>query len=173
MDEIFRRLRLTDSFTIELYIEKSKLVQVFNEHVDYSDLGFFSDQFEQFLFNKKKYKGQVSKDGFVLKRRSKIFDPGFLLVKAMGTFTSRGQLTVIETRINGNQPVSNASVVLMIVIYAIVIPALILQYGWNNLIVLAMFIHAVFMFNVLYFTIHWNVGDLKKDLEREIREWVK
>lgn len=147
-------------------------MQAFNEHVDYSDLGLFSDPFEQFQFSKKKYKGQVSEDGFALKMRRKLFDPRFPFAKATGRFIKRGQLTIIETQIDGRHPAISFVLALSLIIYVVVIADIALRGDWTSLLLPGTLAHAALMFGSFYAIMRWSVKHLKTNLEREIGEWL-
>lgn len=173
MDEIFRKLRLTDSFTIELYIEKSKLVQVFSEQMDYSDLRLFTDLFEELLLDKKKYKGLVSEEGFEIKRRRRFFLPGNIIAEARGTFSQRGQLTIIETQIDGRHPLIIFGLIVVLAVSVVFIADMALRGDWTSPLLPGILAYIAVAFSTFYFLMRWNVSRLKNDLEREIREWVK
>lgn len=147
-------------------------MRVFSEQVDHSDLRLFTDLFEEFLLDKKKYKGQVSEEGFEIKRRRRFFVPSSIIAKARGTFSQRGQLTIIETQIDGRHPLIIFGLIVVLAVSVVFIADMALRGDWTSPLLPGILAYVVLMCSTFYFLMRWSVRNLKNDLEREIREWV-
>jgi hypothetical protein len=89
MQEFLKRLKLIDSFNLELKIQKSDFVERLKIQVKPSDLSMFSDSFSVFSANKKEYIGTVRSNDFRIKKRKQFFDFNLPFALANGRLKSK------------------------------------------------------------------------------------
>jgi hypothetical protein len=71
--EFLKKIKLIQFFTTEIEISKNEFVSKFKEQVDEGSTGIFSNPFEVFSSSKNEYKGSLRFDGFIIKRKKKLF----------------------------------------------------------------------------------------------------
>jgi hypothetical protein len=100
MNEFLRKVNLIDHLTTNLQMNRNDFVDKLSRITDEGGTGFFANPFEAFSSSENEFKGQVTYEGFELRRRATLFN-NYNMAVASGTFTeSNGQLT-IETEIKG------------------------------------------------------------------------
>lgn len=169
MKDFLRKIKLVDSFTTEIEIEKSVFVNTFRKYVDEGSTGLWFSSFEAFSSSKNEFKGNVGFDGFKIRRRSRLFDMNGAMAIAQGTFRQKDNVLVIDTEINGFHGMFIPYYLFVSVFYAIFIVMTIL--GGNNFMPFFIFpfiiIHAAFIFGIPYLIMRRSTRRMKYDLERE------
>ena len=172
MQEFLKRLKLIDSFNLELKIQKSDFVERLKIRVKPSDLSMFSDSFSVFSANKKEYIGTVRSNDFRIKKRKRFFDFNLPFALANGTLSQKEDSLVIETQINGFPKIFIVFYIFLIIFYGVFIMGTLFvdEVGGNMpRIAFIPFIvfHATVMMGMPYLFMRRSVKKLKYDLERE------
>ena len=172
MKEFLKKIKLIDILETEIEIQKIDFVSKLKNHVDESNLGFFSDSFEIFSSSKNDYKGQVDFNGFKIKKKRRFFDMSMnYLVVAEGVFTQKQNILSIKTELNGLTGKMAPYFIFLIIFYLIFIFGFSFTLSSDDNIpvfVLPFIIfHAMLMFGIPYFMMKKGIINMKKELERE------
>jgi len=100
MSSLLEKLKLKQHFTIELELEKNTFYTRFNDSVDESSLGLFSDYSDIFSSSKNQYKGHVGYDDFKIRRKNKLFNMKMNMAVAKGFYHMKGDRLIIQTTVN-------------------------------------------------------------------------
>lgn len=171
MEDFLRKYKLIDEFTIELSIDKSDFVRRLRDTVDPGDIGIFSGAFEAWQSSNNIYKGEVTNQGFRLRRRKKFFQiDGRMQTVATSTFTEKRDTLSIHTEVQSmyKKMIPVLGIAASIYLFAIV---LFLSVGPSHSVLffvpVILLAHAVFMFTLFYQILKHGVATLKRELERE------
>ncbi|AUC15859.1 hypothetical protein BTO06_12165 [Tenacibaculum sp. SZ-18] len=171
MKELLKKLKLIDYLQTELIIQKNDFVNKLRNHVDEGSTGIFSDTFDVFSSSKNEYKGEVSFNGFKIKRRRKFFDMNMNMAVAKGTYSQKDDKLIIDTEINGFHGMMIPFYIFCIIIYGVFIVGFLSadEIGGNapGFAFPFIIIHAAFMMGIPYFIMKRSTKRLKHELERE------
>ena len=174
MDEFLRKIKLKDSFTVELEVDRYQYVDRLMSVVDPGDTGTLFSAFEGFSSSKREYKGKVNDQGFEIRRRKRLFDMNVIPAIAKGQWRQRDDQLIIETEINSFNNLFIFFYGILIVIYGIgFISLLFAGIGEDagemmTLIGLPfLLLHAAFMFGIPYLVMRNSTKRMKYDLTRE------
>ena len=170
MDEFLKKIKLIDTLTIDLPISRNDFVNKMDAIVEEGSTGLFSSPFEMFSSSKKDFKGTVNYEGFKIKKRKKLFDRGFNVAIAEGTYTVQNEKLLIETEINGFNTFGIPFYIVIIIAYLIFL-FFITSTGPNeslSSILPILLIHGIAMVLMPYFMMKKSVTQLKHELEREL-----
>ncbi|MFY0594606.1 hypothetical protein [Roseivirga sp.] len=171
MNELLRKLKLTQSFITELEVSKSEFLQVFKASVDPGTTSHFSDTFEVFKSSKNEYKGRIGYNDFKIKKRKKLFDFNVNLAVAEGSFIEKNNTLIIETKVNGFIGAMipfYIFVTLFYLIFLIGFPVTNPEAGFEGFLIIPfIIIHAAFMLGIPYFFMRNSTKRMVHDLERD------
>lgn len=165
MEEILGKLKLIDSVTIELPIGRTEFIDLLRNNIDEMQ----SDFFDVFSSGKNEYKGEVTTEGFELKKKRRLFEMNINTPKAVGAFEEHGSVLVINVEINAFQTQAKLLLVSLVLFYSIFISVCL--FGGDefpSLLLPFILLHASFMIGVPYFLIKRSVKRMKYDLERDL-----
>lgn len=168
MEKLLKRLGLIDYLAIELKISKLHFIEKLSSIVDEGSTGPFANPFEVFSSSKNEFKGQVTYEGFRIKRRRRFFGTKMDLAVAKGSFVEGNGTLKIETEIDGFNSFFLPFYIILIVVYSIFF----FNVGGpdNNdrdFVFPVMILHASIMFGLPYLIVRSSVKGLKYDIERE------
>jgi hypothetical protein len=171
MKELLKRLKILDYLHTELVIKKNDFVNRLRDHVDEGSIDIFSDTFDVLSSSKNEYKGEVSFNGFKIKRRRTFFDMNMNIAVANGTYSQKDDKLIISTEINGLHGIMIPFYIFCIIIYGVLIVGFLSadEIGGKAIGFAFPFIifHAVFMMVVPYLIMRRSTKKLKHQLERE------
>ena len=171
MKELLKKLKLIDYLQTELIIQKNDFVNKLRNHVDEGSTGLFSDTFDVFSSSKNEYKGEVSFNGFKIKRRRRFFDMNMNMAVANGTYSQKDDKLIIDTEINGFHGMMIPFYIFCFIIYGVFIVGFLSadEIGGNapGFAFPFIIIHAAFMMGIPYFIMRRSTKRLKHELERE------
>ena len=174
MENFLRKHKLIDEFTVELPIHKSDFVRRLQNAVDPGDIGAWSGAFEAWEASNNDYKGEVTSQGFKIRRRKKFFQSnGQMQAVATGTFTEGRSGLTVRTEITSQSRKMVPLFGFILFFYFIVIGSFALVGFSSSGPKLPMFVlpiivlHGAFMFFVFYHLAKRSVEHLKRELERE------
>jgi hypothetical protein len=170
MQQLLKKLKLVQSFSTKIEMQKSEFVNKFRQHVDEGDTGPFSDVFDAFSSSKNEYKGHVGFNEFKIKRRKKFFDMNMSLAVAKGTYRQQENSLIIEAEINGFRGQMIPFLIIAIFIYTIAIVAILFsntEGSGAGFAIPFILIHACFMFGFPYLLMRRSVSKMHHELERE------
>lgn len=171
MKAFLKKIKLIENFSTELIIEKNDFIKKFQQHVDESEFGLFSDLRDLFSSSKNEFKGNVGLDAFKIKKRKRFFDSN-LPLSAEGIYRQKGENLVIEAEIKGQPNAIIPFVAICLIFYTIAFFVILLSdnMDWRlaAVVVPFLFIHAAFMLGIPYYMMRKSVKRLKHDLEREL-----
>ena len=171
MKEFLRKIKLIESLTTELSIQKNEFVKTFKENVDEGSTGFMSDSFDVFSSSKNEYKGHVGFDSFKIKRRRRFFDMNMNFAVANGTYVQKENSLIIETEINGFSGMMIPFYVFALIFYSIFIVTFSfadnIEGNGAGFALPFIIIHAAFMFGIPYFMMRRSTKRMAHELERE------
>ncbi|OHX65424.1 hypothetical protein [Flammeovirga pacifica] len=171
MKELLKKLKLIDYLHTELIIQQNDFVNKLRNHVDEGSTGIFADTFDVFSSSKNEYKGEVSFNGFKIKRRRKFFDTNMNMAVANWTYSQKEGKLIINTEINGFHGMVIPFYIFCIIIYGAFIVGLLSadKIGGNapGLALPFIIIHVAFMMGIPYFIMRRGTKRLKHELARE------
>lgn len=173
MENFLRKIKLIDSFSVTLNTTKAEFTSALHQHVDQEDIdGWFSSAFEVFTSSKNRYKGNVSHNGFRIRKRMRFFERNIGKAIATGRLRDKGDVLCIDTEINGWNNYMIFFYSFLIVFYLIFLGTFMIQdfSGESEfffIVPIFIIIHAMFMFGLPYFMMRRSVKRFKEDLERE------
>ncbi|MEM9887910.1 MAG: hypothetical protein AAF849_18590 [Bacteroidota bacterium] len=177
MKNILRKLKLTDSFVVELKIQQQEFVSMLKENVDEGSVGIFSDTFDVFSSSKNEFKGHINWEGFKIKRKRRFFDTNINLAVASGSYKQQYDKLIIKTEINSLNVLMTLFYVFLLLFYPLFIflilvtdnitgntPAFVLPF---------LLVHAASMLGIPYIMMRKSVKRMKYELEREFYYMVR
>jgi len=165
MGDILEKLKLIDSIVIELPISKTEFIELLENNIDQKQ----SDVFDVFSSSKNEYKGEVTIEGFELKKKRRLFEMNINTAKAVGVFEEHEDTLIIHTEINAFQGQAKLIFGSFILFYIIFISAFLFVGDDFPLFVLPfILLHASFMIGVPYLLVKRSVRRMKYDLERDL-----
>jgi polyferredoxin len=174
MEDLLRKYKLIDNFTVELPIHKGEFVRRFCGSVDPGGIGLFSGAFEAWESSNNDYKGEVSNQGFKVRRRRKFFQAhGQLRAVATGTFTEARDKLTIRTEVRSIFKKMVPLYLIAAFFYLVAIVTLIstgFSDGANGLpafVLVFILAHAGLLYFMFFYVMRRGVAELKRDLERE------
>ena len=174
MIEFLKRIKLIDTFVIELSIELQELVKKIENFVDDDSY----DILEGFRNTEKKFKGKINKKGFRIRKKLAYANSTKVNTIANGKFKEQNGKTLIEIEINGFDTFLKFFYCVLIFFWGIFIFTLFkyLINGKLNLLDNGMPVMFLFVlsFTILpYFQMKRNVEKMRYDLEREFYHLTK
>ena len=167
MKEFLERIKLIDYLTTELKISKLDFVDRLYRITDAGGAGPFSEVFDAFTSSNNQYKGQITLQGFKIKRRRTFFDSISSAV-ASGSFQELDGSLKIETKINGFSNVFIPVYILILSFYIVMFFALTNSAGGDKSFVIFLLIfQLILMLIIPFFMMRASVKRLKYELERE------
>jgi hypothetical protein len=171
MNDLLLKIGLLDKLTFKLDTTRDEFVKRFQQNVDPDQFEFF----EMFSSSKNQYKGSITLDSFVMKRRVAFGASNFVPGSVDGTFLQRNEKLIIEANITGFSGFRMKFFLIALCIFysvalAFTINAIFLGDGssapaWS---IPFIFVHAAVMFGIPYFMMRSAVRKIKYDLERDI-----
>lgn len=172
MSELLKKLKLKDSFEIEIPIEQDLFVERLTSIVDKGDTSIFSNISDVFSSSKNDYRGMVSNNSFSLKRKRKMFDMNINFAVAKGEFKQEIDQLKIKTDINAFNGPLKVFFFIIPVFYCVFLSAFFFSSNKTESIqfvfVPFIIVHASFMLGIPYMMMRKSVGKMKKELEREL-----
>jgi hypothetical protein len=163
-----RKIKLIDSLTINLQIDKEEFVKRLSSVTDNYSLNGISDFFDTFSSSKNEFKGQVDLNGFKIKRRRRFFDTNMNFALITGTFSESNDGLIIDTEINGFHSFIIIFYLILIIFYSCIFVGLVCSTNALELLAIPfLLVHGLFMFSIPYFTIRRGIKRIKYELERE------
>ncbi len=167
MQEFLRKYKIIDALTLDLPVDKNDFIRRLRQHVEPGGAGLLGDPFEVFSSKNKEFRGEVSKDGFKIRKRRKLFEAYAGLAKAEGTFREdKGKLS-ISTTINGFNSIFIIYYLIVTVLYLGFLVAFFLVDEIPLLVFPFLLLHAALMYGIPFFVMRRSVQRMKRDLERE------
>jgi hypothetical protein len=178
LKKTLKKLHLIDQLNTELKISKEDFVNLLMLNIDEGSLSAFTGLFEIFSSSKNEFKGQVSTNGFKLRKKRKLFQVNMILAVAEGTFKQEDEKLIINAEINGFSGHMKFFYAFLLFFYLIFTVVWILipdqdQSDIGLFILPFIFIHGLLMLGIPYFLMRKNVRMLKHDLERAFYFWTK
>ena len=97
MEQFLEQLRLIQETELTLDISKEEFTSLLSKNTD----PLKSDLFEAFSTGKNKYKGLISEEGFILRRKKKFFQSKSANVKITGSINQEVKPIKLHLRLNG------------------------------------------------------------------------
>ena len=175
MNSLLTKIKLIDHLVVELDIDKTTFISKLKARMDESDLGWFSDSFDVFSSSKNDYKGQVSLDGFKIKKRKRLFDPNMHLAIASGTFRQNNGILFVDVEISGLPNMMVFVMAVLLFVYLTIIGNIIAGGSIRTDFPLPLFIiiYGLMMLGIPYLVMRQNVRHLKNELERDLFYFAK
>lgn len=173
MENLLRKIKLIDSFSMTLHTTKSEFTSALRSNVDEADIdSVFSGAFEAFTSSDNRFKGTVSNSGFKIRKRRRFFERNYGKAIATGNMREQGDSLVINTVINAwnNYMIFFFGAIAMFyLIFMGVFLSQIFSFEDKISLIAPIFIliHAVLMFGIPYFIMRKGVRHMKQDIERE------
>ena len=171
MKEFLKKIKLIDHLTTELEIQKNEFVSILKRHVDEERKGMFAHTFEAFHSSENDYRGQVSNDGFQIRKRVKLFSSPPNMAVAKGTFRQKDAMLIIETEVNGFSKLFIPIYIYALVFYSFFIISDLMRSTTNSegelLNLTFLVLHALLFFLIPYFLMRRSTKIMKHELERE------
>lgn len=165
MIEILKKLKLADSFTLELPIDKQTFIERFNKRVEPSELGIFSSFFEGLSSNNSRYKGKVDRSGFKLRLRKGLSRYKQQKAIAEGDFEGKNDSLIIEVSINGMDITVYLSILALVILNILVgLNILPLRFEQGAVRLAVLFFFWIFYLVMTYFTVRKSVKEIQEDL---------
>lgn len=166
------KLKLIHQVEIELLVQKTDFVKRLSEQVTPGKIGYFAEMLDGFAFrNKQEYRGEVTLDGFKIKKRKKMFDTSMNLAQATGTYVQKDEKLLLNIEINGFSRLMVPYYLFCLLIYLFFFVGYFTvdEIGGNfpSLFLPFIIIHALFMLGLPYILMRRSMKKLTYDLERE------
>jgi len=170
--KILQDLKLIDFLKLELPIEKKRFIENLKSIVENGDIRYYSAFGDLFVKGKKHYRGEVTYEGFKIKKKTSMFESNMTMAVAKGTYHSSKTNVIINVEINGFSKIMIPFYIMITIFYLIFFSILISMPSddseWSWLAFPFLVAHAAFMFGVPYVIARRGVKRLKYDLEREL-----
>lgn len=177
MKDFLKKIKVLDTLTTELEIDKNTFVSKLKEHVDQGSTGLLTNPFEVFSSSKNEFKGHVDHNGFKIKRRKRMFDTNSNFAVAEGKFSQKYDTLIIETEINAFSNWVFFFFFLLIVFYLFFFGSFFFvgegNFGFPVYVLPFLIIHGLFMIGVPYFLMRRSTKKMKRELEREFYYMTK
>lgn len=171
MKEFLRKIKLIDSFKLQLPIEKSRFIENLKANVDEGDTGYFSGVGDFFDRSDIHYRGKVHHEGFKIKKKGKMFDQNMSMATTQGTYKKSGDGVLVEGEVNGFSrmmiPFYIFAALFYLMFFTILVSTDNSDSGLSFIGLPFLALHAIFMLGVPYFIMRRGVKRMKYDLERE------
>jgi hypothetical protein len=171
MNEFFLKIGLIDKLTFELDASRDEFVKRFQQNVDPDQFEFF----EVLSSSKNQYKGSITLDSFVMRRRKAFGTSNFVPGSVQGTFLQRNEKLHIDANITAYSGFGIKFFLIMLCIFYSVALAFTINAAFLDASSSApawsipfIFVHATIMFGIPYFLMRATVKKIKYDLERDI-----
>ncbi len=172
MKDAFRKLKIIETLSIELEIQKNDFVSKLRDNVDQGGTSFLSDAWDIFSRSKNEFKGEVNTHSFKIKRKKKFLETNYNTAIATGTYYQKENILFINSEINGFHKIFIFYYIFIIFFY------LIFFFGfafWNDdqtqnlnlFFMIFIIIHGFFMICFPIYLMRRSVKRLKHDLKRE------
>jgi len=173
MKNFLRKLKLSDNLTIDLNISKSEFVNKLLLITDQEKPRAYFNPFDAFKSSQKEYIGEVTYNGFNLRKRGKIFDPSINFSIATGTYDERNESLLLETEIVAFK--RNNFILFMIILFIIGYCVAIFQLALNKnwIFIPLLIVHCGIMIGFPYLMMRRSIKRMKYDLEREFYYFTK
>ena len=171
MNETLKTLKLAEQLTYELPIDKETFIERFNKRIEPSDLGLFSSFMEGLSSNKSRYKGNVGRGGFKVRKRKGLSKYQKQKSIAEGHFREKGDTLVVDVQINGIDNFILLNIGLVIAVFTLFFAFA--QLKQDSFFTIIIPIQIVFMIGFLYFGTRKSVREIKEDLEDCFSKIVK
>jgi hypothetical protein len=175
MNDLLLKLGLMDTLVMELNTSHERFIKAFKENVDPPQF----ELVELFSSSRKPYRGEITENTFLLKRRVTFSTSRIARGKANGKFFPEGDKLVIKAELTAVNTKSMLLVsLLLIFIYCIILfIAIVTQIqddppGIPFWVIPFILVHGAFIFGILYFAFKNAVRKLKDDLERDFILWL-
>jgi len=149
METYLRKFGLLDDITLTLKTDKQTFARRLAKNVDAGDIGLFSGAFEAWEASNNDYKGQVTNNGFTIRRRKT-----FLQAQGISMPTIRGTLII-----------GLAFYVIFILAFALSVTSD--ENGALVFIIPVILFHMCLMLGIPYFLMKRGVTRTKKNLKRD------
>ncbi len=166
MKNFLRKIKVLDSFEIDLPISKKEFVTKFSSNVSAGGTSLFSNYFEAFSKSKKEYVGQVNSNEFKIRKRRSFYEGNRGHIVASGIIREEGNGIKVSTEINGMTLSMGIIICATIVIYILLFGALMIGeniFSLTSIIILLLF--AVVILSPIYYA-RRGVASMKNNLER-------
>ena len=167
--EILKKLKLIQSVELKLKISKTKFIQNLKDNVDREDVNFLTYLLEPFSGGTCKYKGKVGHKGFILKKRSRLFDLGKNISVIEGTCKQKGKSLRVAIQIDGFRGGMKLYYALLSLIF--------LWYSANNLssmidgesdeltiTIIILILQMIFLFGMPYLIMRRSIRYVKREI---------
>jgi len=173
METYLRKYGLIDNITVTVKTDKQTFARRLAKNVDPGNLGAFSGAFEAWESSNNDYKGQVTNDGFTIRRRKTFFQSqGFSMPIVSGTFKEDRDELVIDAEIKSHTKYLVPILVFGLLFYVVFISVFSLTVAGDEnkmLLIVIPFIllHMCMMIGLPYLFMKRSVSRTKRDLERD------
>ena len=172
MKNTLKKLKLLDTFRLELDGNRDQFITNLDAIVDNGSLDMFSDMFDVFSSSKNEYKGSVQYDEFKIKRRRRFFDINIGFALVTGKCSQEGGKLIIDLEINGFHGHMMVLLILILIMYGIAVSAFLAMTFFNDdvpvFVLPFIILHGLFMFGLPYMFARRSVKRMRYDIEREL-----
>lgn len=167
-ERFFKRIGLIDEFDLSFKIEQREFVRILGENIERSGLGLFSDMADGFSSSPHTYKGELTENGFRIKRRRRRFERNMNAAIATGKYSGlRGSLN-IHLRISSVEGPGKFAFFFLLFTYVLFLVVFLANASQVPLFAFGFIIlHGIIMFGVFYFVFRSSVRRMKRELEKE------
>ena len=166
MRSLLERIKIIDYATIYLEIEKNEFLRLLKNNVDLGSTK--SDFFEPFMGGKLDFRGQVSQNGFKIRRKKRFFDYNRSSAIVTGQVSQKNEQTKVNMEINS----FNNSIYFVIgglALMCLVFFSIAFSISDFPIFVLPIvLLHGFFMIGIFAYTMRKSTSQLKKDIEKEL-----
>ena len=166
MRSLLERIKIIDYATIYLEIEKNEFLRLLKNNVDLGSTK--SDFFEPFMGGKLDFRGQVSQNGFKIRRKKRLFDYNRSSAVVTGDVIQKNEQIQINLEISS----FNNSIYFMIgglaFMYLIFLSISLSVGGLPIVFIPLVLLHGLFILGIVLFTMRKSTSQLKKDIEKEL-----
>ena len=175
MSSFLERIKLKTSYEVEYPIGQEEFTALFKENVDYGDTSL--QPFEALKSSENDYVGDISKYGFKLRRRRRMFDFNQNLSIVSGEFLGLTRNITIRLTINAFRKILLIPLILLLLLYAVgIVVGIIFSIREDSAIITyilpPVLIHGLLMFGIPYFLMRRSVRKMKKEIDREFTYWI-
>lgn len=174
METYLRKYGLIDNITLTLKTDKQTFARKLANNVDVGSIGTFSSAFEGWESSNNDYKGQVTNNGFTIRRRKTFFQTqGVSMPIINGVFKENREELIIEAEIKSHTKFLVPALIIGLLFYLVFISifSLSVAQGENDFlwfVIPVVLIHMSLMLGLPYFIMKRGVSRAKKDLKRDL-----
>ena len=168
MEDLLHRFGLIDELQLSFEMEKQEFIELLEEEVEEKKLGPFSDFGDLMGGSKKAFKGELSRNGFKIRKRRKFFEPHTNTATAIGKYSQMGRNLQVDILIQGLRPEMKFVLGLFSLGLAVGLFFLFRLSELNPIVGLVLVIQFFLVFLIMGFVARLGVKTMKKELEREI-----